>query len=158
MAAMIDLLPFPLLMSVAFPDIRAVQPDEVFGKWVPPESLVQWYLLSVATYTVYSMFMEWRFGATLGKMAVKIRVIGYQGARPNLRETLLRNLSRLIPLCFNPLLPLLVFFPLLNPNKQRLGDLLARTAVIDARFGAAGNDNNPESEGDDSAADHPHGP
>lgn len=152
MAAVIDLAPFPTLGSLAFPGLTAIDPAKLLEHRVLPEIVVYWYLSSIVAYTLYSMFMEWRFGATLGKMIVKIRVIGYDGAKPNLREMLLRNLSRLIPLCFNPLLPLLVLFPLLNPNRQRLGDLLARSVVIDARFAPATKD------GDSDEADSPDEP
>ena len=40
---------------------------------------------------------------------------------------------RALPLCWPILLPTLILFPLLNRYRQRLGDKLAFTAVIDSR-------------------------
>ncbi|MCD6364537.1 MAG: RDD family protein, partial [Planctomycetes bacterium] len=98
-----------------------------------PDQIIYANLIVLGSYTAYSIAMEWRYGATLGKMIFKLRVVAEGGRRPSVREILLRNLSRMILLTSGYLLPLLVLFPLLNPARQRLGDILARTAVLDAR-------------------------
>ena len=74
--------------------------------------------------------MERKFGRTVGKMIFKLSVITSLGRPAGLRQILLRNLVKVIEMSWAPLL----LFPLLNRNRLRLGDLVARTAVIDARI------------------------
>ncbi|OYX26458.1 MAG: hypothetical protein B7Z10_03115 [Rhodobacterales bacterium 32-66-7] len=88
-------------------------------------------------------------GQTLGKRLLKIKVIGHDGRSLTTHAVVLRNLMKeaevFLPgtLLFTldattPLLSLLSFgwivmaflIPLLNPHRQRLGDLLAGTHVI----------------------------
>jgi len=148
-AALSDLLPFGLAAWGAFGlpwDHEAIK--EVFANPPPPDAWVYARLLQIGLYRAYSTLMEWRRGATLGKMLFRIRVIAHEGKPPNLREALLRNLARAIPLLSWQLMPLLVLFPFLNAYRQRLGDLLARTAVVDARW------DRPPAPGQDQASDH----
>jgi len=78
-------------------------------------------------YAVYGFFMERRYGATLGKMLLKLRVIGSEGTLPGTREAALRNLTKIFELSW----PLMLLVPLINRRRFRLGDLIARTAVIE---------------------------
>ena len=82
----------------------------------------------LCTYMVYGVVMEARFAATLGKMMLKLRVVAGDGRPPGLREAVLRNLVKTLEINM-PWLLLIV--PLLNPARQRLGDILARTVVIE---------------------------
>ena len=59
-------------------------------------------------------------------------MVADEGKPLGLREAVLRNLVRVLELSL-PMLPLLVLFPLISRNRQRLGDMVAKTAVIDAR-------------------------
>ncbi len=135
LASMIDLLPISMIASLAVP---LPQPAaDMFADW---ETFIEQYKILLSTrqaaysvivtmcmFMVYGMIMELRYGATLGKMALKLRVIGGDGKRPGLREVLLRNVVKMLELC----MPWLLVVPLLTPSRQRLGDILARTAVIE---------------------------
>ena len=93
-------------------------------------AFVTWLLL----YAAYGIAMERLFGATLGKMLFKLRVVGDGGVRPGARGILLRNLVRIVELTWPLALPLLLLMPLFTRSRQRLGDMMARTTVIDTSF------------------------
>lgn len=144
MAATIDILPFSMLAGIIFmppnpPETFAemtAEFQELIGRQHPPDNYIYSHLLAIGLYTAYSTVMELRFGWTLGKRLMKLRVVGHAGAQPSPRDFILRNLVRTVPLCLGNVLvtvPLLLVFPLLNRWRQRLGDMLARTAVIDVR-------------------------
>ena len=139
MAAVLDMLPFSLLATVIFvphPPTTLAELREFIGRRDVPDNLIYSQLLWIAMYTTYATAMEMRFGTTLGKSLLKLRVVGHAGAKPTPREILLRNIVRAVPLCWSDVwvLPLLlIVFPLINRNRQRMGDMLARTAVIDTR-------------------------
>ena len=78
-------------------------------------------------------------------MVTGLRVVGDRGRRPTFREVALRNVSK-IPEMITPL-PLLLF-PLLTRYRQRLGDKIAWTAVIDLARSAP-----PEPDEDQDAKD-----
>ena len=84
-----------------------------------------WLVLSIGYHTV----LEWRFGKTLGKYLVGIRVTGADGSSLTLRASLLRNVVRLVdwlPLFYGVGIVVLV----LSDRQNRLGDRVAGTAVI----------------------------
>jgi uncharacterized RDD family membrane protein YckC len=92
---------------------------------------------------VYFTVLEALFGVTVGKMIMGLRVADMQGQRASLRAVLLRNLLRLIDMLplmginfggdvtFN--IPYLLggIVALLSPYRQRLGDRVAHTLVVD---------------------------
>lgn len=149
-AAAIDLVPFSMVATMAFlsdaiADFQASQAtmQEMWDGMQEYENQVIYsHLMWIGLYTAYAGVMELRFGATLGKKLFKLRVVGHAGAVPAPRDIVLRNLVRAIVLFWTLsaqvlMLPLLlVVFPLINRNRQRMGDMLARTAVIDARIEA----------------------
>jgi uncharacterized RDD family membrane protein YckC len=79
----------------------------------------------------YWIVCEWFFGTTLGKRIFSIRVVGLDGARPSFGQSLLRNVLRIVD-GFPYVLPYLVGFVVAKSNgeRQRLGDLVARTRVV----------------------------
>jgi uncharacterized RDD family membrane protein YckC len=93
---------------------------------------------------VYFTVLEGLFGVTVGKLIMGLRVTDMQGQRASLRAVLLRNLLRLIDMLpliginfggdgtFN--IPYLVggIVALCSPYRQRLGDHVAHTLVVDA--------------------------
>lgn len=84
----------------------------------------------VALYFVYMVLCEWSYGATLGKWAMGLCVVNDKGERPNLWSVFVRNLVGFYER--NPLLAAFAALPtiFLTPRSQRLGDLLARTYVV----------------------------
>ena len=85
-------------------------------------------LVVLAGFILYSAVLEKAVGGTLGKLIVKIRVVGPAGKALTWREALLRNAAKPMEL-ITIWLPAL--FIMLNPTRQRLGDVLARTLVVE---------------------------
>ena len=91
-------------------------------------------LLSLVISLGYFILMEGQRGATLGKMALGLRVVRMDGAPITMNEAVIRNLLRIVD-------ALPVFIPYLvgailvwnSPLKQRLGDRVAKTMVIRTR-------------------------
>ncbi|MGD0090452.1 MAG: RDD family protein, partial [Planctomycetota bacterium] len=80
-------------------------------------------------YIGYLAPAEWLFGTTLGKYTMGLSVVSDSGQRPSLWAVLVRNLVGFyerLPLTFVIAVPMI----LLGPRRQRVGDLLARTFVV----------------------------
>ena len=92
---------------------------------------VAWIAIPLA----YVVLFEWLAGATLGKLAVRIRVRRLDGGRIGLGQSLGRNLARLID-GLPYVIPYLVggISVLRSPTCQRLGDAWASTVVIAANW------------------------
>ncbi len=78
----------------------------------------------------FSLF-EGRWGATPGKWAVGIRVVGTDLRPCGFGRALVRNLLKFIDGFFNFMVGILL--AALSENRQRLGDMAANTVVIEAR-------------------------
>ena len=77
---------------------------------------------------LYYFTMEWIFSATLGKLIMKLRVVGISGDPCALREALLRNFFRIID--WLPLAYLIGIILLsISDKRQRVGDRIAHTVV-----------------------------
>ena len=91
--------------------------------WLP-------FLYPRLVYTLYCMIWELARGTTPGKMVARIGVCTLTAAPCSRRQIVVRNLFRLIETE-----PLLMIWPLLmllaiTRNRQRLGDIWARTIVV----------------------------
>lgn len=78
--------------------------------------------------------MEAMQGATVGKMALGIRVIKLDGSPMSWGESIVRNLWRIVdhlPYAIPCLLGALLIWT--SPTKQRLGDRVAHTVVVRRR-------------------------
>ena len=78
----------------------------------------------------YFAIMEGRFGQTLGKMALGIRVVREDGGTIGTREAVLRTLLRIIDSIGSYLVAFVVV--LVSGKNQRLGDMVAKTLVVRA--------------------------
>lgn len=78
---------------------------------------------------LYGGICEAVTGTTLGKRVFKLRVVGDDFLQCSLHAVLLRNLLRTVEFQF---LPLAILVPL-TPSRQRIGDIFARTLVIETR-------------------------
>ena len=134
-AGMIDLMPFSLLgMALFFPE--GFSHAQEYWPWVqepPPEAMAYASLFGMLAYVVYCILMENRYNATLGKMLFGMRVVGDEAGKPSLRDVAIRNLMKLVEFTSMQLLPLFMAFPILSRYRQRLGDILGRTAVVNAK-------------------------
>jgi len=87
----------------------------------------QLYFLTIF---VYYVLLEWKLGGTLGKLVTGMRVIKSTGEPLNLKASLIRNVLRIVD--FLPFLYLVGAISTWNSKtKQRVGDRLAKTVVVD---------------------------
>ena len=85
-------------------------------------------VLALALWLAYYTLSEARFGASLGKQLVGIKVVGEDGARLGVKGAVVRNVVRLADLLFFYLIGFVVAWA--SPRNQRIGDHLARTLVV----------------------------
>ncbi|WP_164779657.1 RDD family protein [Paenibacillus kobensis] len=83
---------------------------------------------------LYYWLNEAWFGATVGKWALRVRVVNKEGQPPGLRKSLIRNLIRIAefsPFMLNGFAAGILVMAV--PSKQRLGDMAAGTYVLPVR-------------------------
>ncbi len=135
-AGIIDLLIPSFVAGMIFPaPVESFEKlKELISQQQMPDTAVYAAITTMVLYALYCALMEWRFGATLGKMIFKLRVVSTGAVGCDFQQAMLRNLIKIIELTFLwPLpFPLLLMVPLINRNRQRLGDFIARTTVVDA--------------------------
>lgn len=90
--------------------------------------LVGAYLLEVILVFGYYIVMEAIWGATLGKMALGLRVVKMDGSPIGWKESVVRNLLRIVDALFGYLVGAILIWS--SPLRQRLGDRVARTVVV----------------------------
>jgi uncharacterized RDD family membrane protein YckC len=98
----------------------------VLPSWLAATLLI---VLAGGLPVAYFTLLEWRSGATLGKRSMRIRVVTEHGAPIGARESLTRNLLRLIdflPVCY----VLGGIVAIASDRSQRLGDMAAGTVAI----------------------------
>ena len=123
-ALLIDLAPaaaIALLVTGAEPHTLLIFP--VFS---PPTVELLPMVLTVVLTAVHSVVAELLVGRTLGKIVMRGHIITMAGKPPRPAQVLARNLLKAITLA----IPYLVLFVALNPYRQHLGDIVARTFVI----------------------------
>jgi uncharacterized RDD family membrane protein YckC len=131
-AGAIDLLPFMLAATAVF----GIEPQTMDDLWEmrqlknPPVEYAWWLVSVLGGYVAYGVIMEYRFQATVGKLITRLRVVGNGGDAPDLRACFLRNIVKIVELT-TFLMALLIVLPIVTPFNQRLGDMLARTTVVE---------------------------
>lgn len=102
------------------------EPNEEGGKSVTGWSA----LLIVLPWFIYFIFTEWYFGATPGHKIVGLKVVSVDGSRLRFTQVFVRRFCDALEIswCFG----LIAFILVLNSEQnQRLGDIAAKTLVID---------------------------
>lgn len=122
---------FPATYAVAIPTgqvvVSGTSADAQLEGTLGLVAFVLWFGLALG----YHAVLEWRYGQTLGKYLVKIRVANEDGSAPSLRSSIVRNLFRLVD--FLPTLYLLgIVFVVLSDREERLGDRVGNTVVVRA--------------------------
>jgi uncharacterized RDD family membrane protein YckC len=79
----------------------------------------------------YFIVMEATTGQTLGKMAMKLKVVKKDGAKLDWQASIIRNLLRIIDGFFFYLVGAIVIW--MSKSKQRLGDMAANTIVVSSK-------------------------
>ena len=89
------------------------------------------FLLSLLVFIAYFTILEATLGATLGKLALGIRVLKADGTKLDWGASLVRNILRIvdaIPYFIPYLLGAILIWS--SPTRQRLGDRAASTIVV----------------------------
>ena len=116
-------------MGIAFGD-AFVHPGEHGGYSLVGACL--FYLLVDIVVIVLFIILEFKYGRTPGKFICKTRVVDQAtGAAITLRQSIIRNALRLVDGLGLYLVGFLIIA--LDKERQRLGDLIAKTVVIDER-------------------------
>jgi uncharacterized RDD family membrane protein YckC len=131
LAILIDLFPFSMAALIWHAWSGLPVSDDFKAMLNSPEIIVLGTALNIS-YLLYCILMEGIAGATMGKMAMHLRVVGDKGRKATWREIALRNVTK-VPETIPTILLLTLLFPILTRLHQRLGDRIAWTAVIDSR-------------------------
>jgi uncharacterized RDD family membrane protein YckC len=134
---LIDFLPFTVAFAIAF-DVSWLGGLKALAQWgisanpdVLPEqwpAIFGWWGLSVLAHTTYMLIMELLTRRTAGKAITRICLLSETGLRPAAWQILLRNATRLLELL--PQFWVFALLILLSHNRQRVGDVFARTIAI----------------------------
>ena len=122
-ALLIDLIVIHVLTQLT------IWPLSLLGVISPDLFMAALVALSFIFSVTYPMILEWRFqGRTIGKLALRLRVIDADGLKLRPEQVIVRNLLR-----FVDTLPLLYMIggisAFFSPKGQRLGDIAAGTIV-----------------------------
>ena len=133
----IDLLPFSLAAALilrinwfaAFPQLLrwALEP-RINDSGLPDAPIVYWWCLSLGGYALYSLAMELLTRRTVGKVLMRVELLSEAGTPPAAWQIVVRNLFRLVELI--PPFWILGFLVVLSRNRQRVGDIFARTIAV----------------------------
>jgi uncharacterized RDD family membrane protein YckC len=133
----IDLIPFAavaaVVVGVDWPTALRELAGWAFGSGaaggkLPGSSTLLWWGASCGTYTVYSLVMELLTRRTVGKTLIGTRVLSEAASKPQPWQIVVRNALRCIELM--PPFWVLGFVVVLSRNRQRVGDIFARTIVV----------------------------
>jgi len=125
-AAGLDLIAPLVVVSIFVGESPVGLLTSLIGFFFQPAQIEMPVLVVVGLYVVHTLVTEMFTGVTLGKRILGLRVVSNDGSAINLWQALLRNAVKPVELMAWPLL----LFILLNPGRQRMGDLAARTAVV----------------------------
>lgn len=124
LAFIIDVVAKGILSTIIFTFIGFVAPNSFDGQMI-------WaYFLIIPIVIFYDLVLEffWQ-GQTLGKKALGIRVIKASGERPEFVDYFMRWMFRTVDISFSAGLVAVIAI-LSTEKRQRLGDVIANTAVI----------------------------
>jgi len=132
LAAAVDLLPIFILVLVIWSDyVKEMRNRELLELLrtaeQDPQALAMGYFLTLG-FCLYTAVTEFIWSATPGKMLLELRVRSSKSpqARPSPGQIIIRNVSKILELSFPPLLFVILFTRL----RQRIGDILAGTIVV----------------------------
>ncbi len=91
------------------------------------------WLLILAAYIAYAMVFELWWGATPGKRLLHCRVINENGQRSGAGRIIIRNLMRVVEMYPYVSLVWTLMLILFTRNRQRFGDLIGKTMVVERR-------------------------
>ena len=131
LAAVIDLAPVMILFMLLF-HIGPIQ--LLYDRWPGQGWSEDWQsmipgLLTIGLFVGYTAIAEASTGRTLGKWVMNLEVTTLDGQRAPAGPVVVRCLLKSLDL----VAPVLLLLPIINPSRQRLGDMIARTLVVHHR-------------------------
>lgn len=116
----------PLLQAVGSSDVPVLQSPEVIAR----QDKI--WMLFVAMYGGWCFVLEGLGHTTLGKRILNCRVLSADGTAPTARQILIRNAIRIliVGLGTSGVLVTFMLLAMFTVNRQRLGDILANTIVV----------------------------
>ena len=139
-AVIIDSLIF-IIFGCCFLFALALAGDGEFEQTGAPAILLQLGLGFI--YYAYFIVLEGTSGSTLGKRIMKLRVVKVDGSRISMGDAAIRNVLRIIDGILFYLVGAIIIWT--SPDKQRLGDRVAKTIVVStAPGGPPANQMTPE--------------
>ena len=127
LAFVIDDILITLIIFVMFWDSIASNGSDLKALLIIMNQFV-WQVLFLKF--LYQTFFVWYYGATLGKIIAKIRVIDYETyGRVGILASVIRSITRILSEMFFYIGFVFAFF---NDGKQTFHDKLGRTLVINA--------------------------
>lgn len=131
-AMVVDVAPLAAASAWAFGITPAELMDalDISADYHMSENFASGMIVLLGAYVFYCTMMEWRLGATAGKLIFHLRVVGEEGRPPRLGQVALRNILKIVEVLWPPRVPVLLLLPLFTRHRQRLGDLFAKTTVI----------------------------
>jgi len=136
LAQLIDfcIIGLPLLVAVLFFVSPLFDLEEMFFSGAPSVIKMLCIVLGGLSWLVFCLlmysFLEGRWGLTPGKLAVRIRVLGTDLQPCGFGRALVRNLLKFVDGFFNFMIGIMIVA--LSENWQRVGDMAARTVVINS--------------------------
>lgn len=102
-----------------------------FGLGMRPHAeLSGWGIITFVIYIAYFTYLEGTKGQTIGKMAMRIKVVNEDGGHIDMGTAFIRNILRIIDGFLAYLVGAILIWT--SHKKQRLGDRAAKTVVIKA--------------------------
>ncbi len=101
---------------------------EVRGSRLPELATLGWWVLATGAHGIYALACELLARRTLGKALLGMRVLSERGVPADRLAIVARNVLRFLEL--QPPMWVLGFLVLLSRNRQRVGDIFARTIVV----------------------------
>ncbi len=140
-ATLFDIMPAFFVMSACMKVFEGMLelPNDVnlmFERLDDPElmvKLVPFGVVFLMTYGIWCLAWELACGSTMGKRVFSCRVLSADGTVPSPRQIVVRNVIRVIMFAFGlqGLMVTFMMMVLLTRNRQRLGDLLGNTVVVE---------------------------
>ena len=141
MAFLIDFLPFWFagMFLTGYGQMDEAQIRRVFNQIMqgrqPEVSFLPPVLLSWGLYVGYAILAEKTFSATIGKLALRMRVVSAEGRSPSWAQIIIRNVCKPVEVLSPvPMDLVFIFWPVFNRLRRRAGDIVAGTAVIEVTF------------------------
>jgi uncharacterized RDD family membrane protein YckC len=129
LAGFLDIAPALVLAMGAF----KLSPEQLLAHWPGQPPADTWYkmlpgLVSILLIITHTALGEAIWGRSLGKALTGLRVVNIDGQTPRRWQLIVRNSLKVLEL----VVPILLLLAILSPRRQRLGDIVARTVVIEA--------------------------